>query len=349
MASKSKKREIAVLGAGAWGTTLAWMLARQGHQVTLWARRPELAEVIRQTRRNEAYRPEVRLPDDLQVTAELAEALEGKGYVVVAVPAQALRQVLKRAASFVAEDARVLLAAKGIEQSTGLRISQVAGEVLGRDEGQGLAVLSGPNLSEEIARGKPAAAVVASSDSPSAQEYQEILASALFRVYTNCDIIGVELCGAFKNVLALAAGISDGLGYGSNAKAALISRGLLEMARVVVEGGGRRVTCWGLAGVGDLITTCHSSLSRNWAVGHALGSGKTVEEAQRQVRGVAEGLWTVAAVVERKGRVELPIAEVVYSVVYRAEPPAQAAHRLMTRRWRDETEAWSEIGPGPTL
>lgn len=344
----SRAEGVTVLGAGAWGTTLAWMLASQGHRVTLWARRPELAEEMRRSRRNQAYRPEVELPESVGVTADAAEAVAGARRVVVAVPSSAVREVLGRAAPWVSPSASLLLAAKGIERGTGLRMSQVAAEVLGREGGEGLAVLSGPNLSEGIARGRPAAAVVAGPDSPARQDYQEILASPLFRVYTNCDIIGVELCGAFKNVIALAAGMSDGLEYGTNAKAALISRGLVEMAGLVVAGGGRAVTCWGLAGLGDLLATCHSSLSRNWTVGYLVGRGMGVDEAQRSVQGIAEGVQTTAAVVEAKGSLELPVAEVVYAVLYGRESPAGAGRRLMTRRWRDESEAWGNFGVEPS-
>lgn len=345
----AENRKITVLGAGAWGTTLAWMLAKTKQSVTLWARRTELADEIQRTRRNEAYRPEVRLPDSVVVTADMTEAVGGAARVVVAVPSRAVREILSRAAPSLNPQTLLLLAAKGLERGSGLRMSQVAAEVLGRAGGEGLAVLSGPNLSEEIARGLPAAAVVGGADASGAQEWQEILASSLFRVYTNCDIIGVELCGAFKNVLALAVGMSDGLGYGANTRAALISRGLVEMAALVVAGGGWAVTCWGLAGLGDLLATCHSSLSRNWSVGNLVGKGLSPEEAQRSVRGIAEGVQTVAAVVEAAGGlVELPIAQAVYAVLHEKAAPAALTERLMTRRWRDETEAWSDFGVKPS-
>ena len=342
-----KIRRVAVLGAGAWGTTLAWMLARKGLPVSLWARRPQLAEQIRRSRRNEAYRPEIQLPANVLVTADVQQAAEGAEVVIVAVPSHVLRVVLQTAAPHIASSTDVVIAAKGIERGSGKRMSQVAAEVLHRLNGKGITVLSGPNLSEEIAHGMPAAAVVASTDEASMQKCQGLFASDLFRVYTNCDIIGVELCGAYKNIIALAAGISDGLGYGENTKAALISRGLVEMAAVVVRSGGSATTCWGLAGVGDLMATCHSRLSRNWTVGYAIGRGHSVDEAIAQIAGIAEGIYTTAAIVETAKDVELPIARAVYNILYGGAQPAEQARQLMTRAWRAETAAWHEIGLGP--
>lgn len=339
---------VTILGAGAWGTTLAWMLARRGHPVTLWARRPELAAQLRRTRRNELYRPEVSLPATVAITSDMAEALAGASFIVVAVPSHGVRAVLAGAAEHLPPSAVVVLAAKGIERGTGLRMSQVAAQVLNRSEATGIVALSGPNLSAEIARGLPAAAVVSSHDARSMQQCQELFGSSLFRVYTNCDIIGVELCGAFKNVIALAAGMSDGLGYGENAKAALIARGLAEMALLVVAHGGQAVTCWGLAGLGDLLATCHSSLSRNWSVGYAIGQGQSLQEATASVRGIAEGVFTTAAIVgAMAGEVELPIAQAVHAVLFEGLPPDAAARQLLTRRWRDEAETWGEFGVKP--
>jgi glycerol-3-phosphate dehydrogenase (NAD(P)+) len=220
-------------------------------------------------------------------------------------------------------------------------MSQVAGEVLGRTAGEGLAVLSGPNFSQEIARGLPAAAVLASQQESTAQKCQALFASAMFRVYTNCDIIGVELCGAVKNVIALAAGMSDGLGYGENAKAALITRGLAEMASLVALAGGVPHTCYGLAGVGDLVATCHSPLSRNWQMGYRVGQGQSPGAAQAAVAGVVEGVYTSAAVLAlAQKRVVLPIAEAVHAVLYCGQAPAEVAAELMRRPWRAEGFDW---------
>lgn len=332
---------VAILGAGAWGTTLAWMLGSHGIDVRLWARRPELAEEIARTRRNEPYRGEVELPACVRPTGDAAEALASAKAVIVAVPSACMREVLTAAAGLLPGEGPLILAAKGMEVGTGRRMSQVAEEVLGSAVAARVAALSGPNLSEEIALGQPAAAVVASVDEACRQESQGLLASSLFRVYTNCDIVGVELCGSLKNVLALGAGISDGLGYGENTKAAVVTRGLAEMARVVAWGGGDARTCWGLAGVGDVLATCHSRLSRNWGVGHAIGLGASVEQARASVRGVAEGVYTCAAIRDTIGAaVETPLNDAIFDILYHAEEPAEVAERLMGRRWRDESETW---------
>ena len=327
---------VAVIGAGAWGTTLAWMLARNAHAVRLWARRPELADEIARTRRNRRYRPEIVLPAPVVVTSDLAEALTAVEVVVLAVPSHGLRTVLQAARDGWPSGAIALSAVKGLERPSGKRMSEVVVEVLADSVGA-VAALSGPNLSEEIARGAPAAAVVASSDLDAAELCQRLLGSETFRVYTNPDITGVELCGALKNVIALAAGMSDGLGFGENTKAALITRGLVEMSIVVQARGGDLRTCWGLAGVGDLVATCHSRLSRNWSLGYHIGRGETLESAAERVRGVAEGVYTSAAIVSwAKEKVDLPIAKAVYNVVHFELEAAEAARQLMTRPWRSE-------------
>jgi glycerol-3-phosphate dehydrogenase (NAD(P)+) len=336
-----REAPVAVLGAGAWGTTLAWMLGSRGIAVRLWARRGELAEEIKRTRRNDRYRGEIEMPPQVSPTADIAEALKGARAVIVAVPSGYVREVLAIAAEHLAGEGPVILAMKGMEVGTGKRMSEVADEVLGARAAGRVAALSGPNLSEEIALGQPAAAVVASGDEACRQESQGLLASPLFRVYTNCDIVGVELCGSLKNVIALGAGISDGLGYGENTKATLVTRGLTEMARVVAWAGGDARSCWGLAGVGDVLATCHSRLSRNWGVGNAIGRGGSVEEAQAAVRGVAEGVYTCAALRDTVGgAVETPVNDGIYDILYHGEEPAKVAGRLMGRRWRDESETW---------
>ncbi len=328
--------KVAVIGAGAWGTTLAWMIARNGHHVGLWARRPELAEEMARTRRNRRYRPEISLPDQVTVSADLGEALDGGGVVVMAVPSHGVRAVLEQGKESWPAGAVVLSAVKGLERASGMRMSEVIVEVLG-GRVEAVAALSGPNLSEEIARGAPAAAVVASENQEAAVMCRELVGSEKFRVYTNPDIVGVELCGALKNVIALAAGMSDGLGYGENAKAALITRGLVEMAAVVQARGGDLRTCWGLAGVGDLVATCHSRLSRNWTLGYHIGRGERLQSAAERVRGVAEGVYTSAAIVEwAREKVDLPIAKAVRDVVHFGMEAAEAARRLMTRPWRSE-------------
>ena len=327
---------VAVIGAGAWGTTLSWMIASNGHRTTLWARRQWLADELARTRRNRRYRPEVFLPDNVHPTGDLAQALAGAELVVLAVPSHGLRGVLEAAWAHWPAGATALSAVKGLEQPTGKRMTEVVVEVLG-DRLNGVAALSGPNLSEEIARGAPAAAVIASARPEVAERCRSVVGSGNFRIYTSPDIIGVELCGALKNVIALAAGMSDGLGFGENAKAALITRGLVEMAAVVEAGGGDVRTCWGLAGLGDLVATCHSRLSRNWTLGYHIGRGETLASARERVRGVAEGVFTCAAIVEwAKEKVDLPIAKAVRDVVHFQMEAAEAARQLMTRPWRSE-------------
>ena len=343
-ARRENMAKVAVIGAGAWGTTLAWMLGRRGWEVSLWCRREELAEELRATRHNRAYRPEVELPPTVKATSQIQEALEGAAFAVIAVPAQVLRNVLSLSAPHLSPDALVVIAAKGVERASGKRMTQVAAEVLGEEVKARCGVLSGPNLSGEVAAGKPAAAVVAGPTQGWRQQCQSLFASPLFRVYTNCDTIGVELCGAAKNVIAIAAGMSDGLGYGQNAKATLLTRGLAEMARLVAASGGDARTCWGLAGLGDLIVTCHSPLSRNWTLGFHLGQGKSLEEAQEMVWGVAEGVATCAAIRELAGpQADLPLMQAVYAVIYEGQEPAEVARGLMARRWRDEAETWPEL------
>lgn len=347
MGVANARAKIAVIGAGAWGTTIAWMLGTRGHRVTLWCRRKELADEIIATRRNKAYRPEALLPPTVLPVYELAAAVSSADFVILAVPAQALRHVLNEAAAHLLPEAFVVIAAKGIERATGKRMTQVAADVLGSEAAARCGVLSGPNLSAEIVAGKPAAAVVAGPGAEWRSACQALFASPLFRVYTNCDTIGVELCGAMKNVIAIAAGMSDGLGYGPNAKATLVTRGLAEMARFVAQWRGDPRTCWGLAGLGDLMVTCHSSLSRNWTLGYHLGRGLSLEEARRAVAGVAEGVETCAAIRKLAGPgADLPLTQAVHAVIYEGQAPVEVARELMTRRWRDEAETWPQIG-GP--
>ncbi|MCX7599852.1 MAG: NAD(P)-dependent glycerol-3-phosphate dehydrogenase [Armatimonadetes bacterium] len=339
--------KVAVIGAGAWGTTLAWMLGMKGHEVSLWCRREELAREIEATRRNRAYRPEIELPPAVEATACMDAALQGAAFVILAVPAQVLRPVLEEAAQHLPAEAFLIIAAKGIERATGKRMTQVAADVLGSNVATRCGVLSGPNLSAEIATGRPAATVVAGDGAEWRRTSQVLFASPLFRVYTNCDTIGVELCGAAKNVIAIAAGMSDGLGYGQNAKAMLVTRGLAEMARLVAGCGGDPRTCWGLAGLGDLMVTCHSALSRNWTFGYHLGQGMSVEDAERAVSGVVEGVGTCAALKDLAAPgADLPLTQAVYAIIYDKQAPAEVAKSLMGRRWRDEAETWPQLG-GP--
>jgi glycerol-3-phosphate dehydrogenase (NAD(P)+) len=328
-----------VLGAGAWGTTLAWMLAREEQAVTLWARRPDLATELATTRENPVYLPGTRLPDAVTVTGDLAAALSGARCVIMAIPSHGLRGVAARAEPYLTDQALVICATKGLERPSGLRMSQVLYGTLGARRPR-LVALSGPNLSAEIARGMPAVSVVASTDPKAALEAQELLSNSLFRVYTNSDIIGVELCGAMKNIIALGAGISDGLGFGANVKAALLTRGMAEIARLGLRLGAKQGTFSGIAGIGDLMATCGSPLSRNWTVGFRLGQGEAPDAIRQSLHNVAEGIFTTAAAWERSRAigVETPITAGVYRVLYEGSPPADEVSALMSRRWRAEEE-----------
>lgn len=335
----SQEAKVAVLGAGAWGTTLACLQARQGRLVCLWARRPEFAEQLARERENRDYLPGTLLPQGVQVTGDLAEALQEAQQVIVAVPSHGMRGVATEAARFLQRKALVVCATKGLERPSGLRMSQVLGETLGPRSPR-LVALSGPNLSAEIIAGEPAVSVAASTNPPAAQEAQELLSNSLFRVYTNSDIIGVELCGAIKNIIAIGAGMSDGLGFGSNAKAALLTRGMAEMSRLGLELGAVAATFAGIAGMGDLIATCHSPHSRNWTVGHRLGRGEKLSDIVRSLHSVAEGIYTTFAARDRaqEAGVEMPITETLAQVLQEEISPAEGARSLMGRPWRAEDE-----------
>ena len=331
----------AVIGAGGWGTALAWLLAGCGHEVRLWARSAEQAEAIVRDRENTLRLRGARLPDSVIATCDLGDALGGAGYVIMAVPSAHVRDVASRMAQHVPADALLISVTKGLEPDTGMRMSEVLREETGVD-GDRVLALSGPNLSGEIVAGMPAVSVIAGTEGAAVEQCQCFLATPLFRIYANYDILGVEICGALKNVIAIAAGVSDGLGYGANAKAALVTRGLAEIARVGTKLGALRGTFWGLAGVGDLLATCNSRLSRNWQVGSRLGQGESIDEITRTQAGVAEGIPTTAAARELAGRVgvEAPITLAVEDVVFRGVPPDRAVEQLMARRWRVEAEDW---------
>lgn len=331
-------RHIAVIGAGAWGTTLSRLLAQQGLPVRLWAVSEELAEEINSRRENVTFLPGFPLPDVLVVSADGGQVLSGAGAVIWVVPSAWLRDVAAKLRDFVPDDVLMVCATKGIERRSGYRMSQVLCEELGGQAGGEMVALSGPNLSGEIASGLPAVSVAASFSEERALQAQQLLSSALFRVYRNNDIIGVELCGALKNVIAIAAGMSDGLGYGANARAALVTRGLAEITRLGVALGARAETFAGIAGMGDLVTTCTSVLSRNHTTGVRLARGESREEIERSTAAVAEGIWTTQAELDLAGQagVEVPIAEAVHAVLFERADPRAAAAALMTRAQKAE-------------
>ncbi len=328
--------QIGVIGAGAWGTTLALLLADAQRPVSLWTHSPETAERLAHARANERYLPGVTFPPNLRVVTDDAYLAEPHRFYVLAVPSSHLRVTARDLADRLYADVPILSVIKGIEEGTHLRMSEVLGQEL---PGRRVAALSGPNLAREIAAGKPAGSVVASTDAALASEIASVLSSERFRVYTNPDLIGVELCGALKNIVALAAGMVDGLGFGDSAKAGIITRGLAEMTRLGVAAGAHPLTFAGLAGVGDLIATCMSPLSRNRHAGELIASGVPWPEAGRQLTGVAEGVATITGALELAASlgVEMPIAEQVEAVCHQGRSAAEALANLMQRQPRAET------------
>jgi glycerol-3-phosphate dehydrogenase (NAD(P)+) len=327
--------QVGVIGAGAWGTTLAIRLAAGERPVTLWAHTPERREELEQSRENTRYLPGHRFPPNIRVASDESYLAEPHRLYVLAVPSEHLRATLASLAGTLNPRADLLSVVKGLEAGSQLRMSEVVDQEL---PGRRVAVLSGPNLAREIAEGKPAGSVVASGDAALAAELAAMLSSESFRVYTNPDVVGVELAGALKNVVALAAGMVDGLGFGDSAKAGIITRGLAEMTRLGMAAGANPMTFAGLAGVGDLIATCMSPLSRNRRAGELIASGVSWTDAAAQLNGVAEGVPTVVAALQLAERhdVELPIAEQVHAVVHQALDPMSGVVALMSREPKDE-------------
>ncbi len=322
-----------MVNAGGWGTALATLLANGGHSVRLWTRRRELADQINAARENRDYLPGIAIPPNVRATADVAEALAGAKAVVLAPISRAIRETTRLARGVIEPDALVLHGSKGLELPSLLRLSAVVEEELGPAFEGRVAALSGPTHAEEVGRGLPTAAVVASRDVGVAREWQALLHSATFRIYTSTDLTGVELCGALKNVLALAVGASDGLGYGDNARAALITRSLAELGRLVEAMGGDQRTVAGLAGLGDVVATCTSRHSRNRWAGEQIGRGRSVEEILASTSQVIEGIPASKPAVllgERHG-VDLPVCSQVYRVVWERAPVREALGHLMGR------------------
>jgi glycerol-3-phosphate dehydrogenase (NAD(P)+) len=322
---------LAIVGAGSWGTALAIALAPRFGSVRLWARRPEQAQAIRDTRENALYLAGFPLPANVSVTSALDEAVPGAQLVILVVPSRFLRSQVEALSSLLAADAVVLSAAKGLENGTLFRMSQVIQDVLARP--LRLAVLSGPTFAREVAAGEPVAVVVASADIEIAHQLQPRLSGSAFRVYASDDVIGVETGAALKNVIAIASGICQGLGLGSNTVAALVTRGLAEITRLAVALGGRERTLAGLAGLGDLVLTTTGDLSRNRAVGLRLGRGETLDAILASTSMVAEGVVTCEAAhdLARKLAVPAPIISEMFSILYENKPPRIALQHLMDR------------------
>ncbi len=330
-------RRAAVLGAGSWGTTFAKVLADAGCQVTLHARRAELVDAITASRENPDYLPGIRLPSSVTATTDPEEALAGAAVVVLAVPSQSLRGNLERWVPALPGDATLLSLMKGIELGTTKRMSEVICEVTGAGADR-VAALSGPNLAREIAEEQPAATVIACSDTGRAEALQAACHTPYFRPYTNPDMVGCELGGAVKNVIALACGIAEGLGFGDNTRASLITRGLAETARLGMALGAEVTTFAGLAGLGDLVATCSSPLSRNRTFGEKLGRGMSVAEVQQNTRQTAEGVKSCRSVLDlaHAHGIEVPITEAVVRVCHEGEAPAQMVREIMSREAKSE-------------
>lgn len=334
-------RRVAILGAGSWGTALADVLARNDQDARLWAWSEELAADVRSAGRNERYLPRVDLHPALRVSHRMDHVLDGADVVLSVSPSHYVRPVMSRAADAMDPDAVLVSASKGLELDTDLRMSQVLAEVLPGSVARGVVVLSGPSFAAELARGLPTAVTLASRDADNARAVQQMFQNEHFRLYTQSDVIGTEVGGSLKNVMAIAAGISDGLGLGANARAALLTRGLAEIGRLAEKMGGQWVTLAGLAGMGDLVLTCTGDLSRNRRVGLALGSGRALEEILKEMDAVAEGVRTVRAArdLATVHGVEMPIVDAVYSVLYEDVDPTEGLARLMARE--PKPERWS--------
>lgn len=336
---------MGVVGAGSWGTTLAQLLAEKGYPVDLWVFEEELAESIRATGENGYYLPGFQLSPNIRASTSLRQVVEGHGMVVMVVPSHVYRGVASRMIPWLQEDAIVVTATKGIENDTLLTMTGIWDQILPASSRVELAPLAGPSFAKEVIRGVPTAVTVAADDLAVAQRVQRVFHADRFRVYTSLDKIGVELAGPLKNVIALAAGACDGLGFGHNTRAALITRGLAEISRLGVKMGAHPLTFAGLSGVGDLVLTCTGDLSRNRTVGLQLGKGRKLNDVLAEMRMVAEGVKTARSVyhLAKKLKVDMPICEQVYSVLYQDKDPRQAVQELMQRDLKHEMEFANEV------
>ena len=330
-----KLKSTAVLGAGGWGTALAILWAKRGNAVTLWGHNPELIARLRKSRTNQDYLPDASLPESICLTSDLADCASAE-LIVFVTPSTALRSVALALQPRLTSIPILLSCTKGIEHGTGLRMSQILGEIFPQSS---VAVLSGPNLAVEVARDLPTAAVLGCQNADCAQELQQYLGTPRFRIYSSEETIGIELGGALKNVFAIAAGISDGFGLGDNSKAALVTRALAELLRLGTAMGGNPRTFYGLSGAGDLVATCFSQLSRNRRVGEKLGRGETLEQIIASTKMVAEGVPTTKSAFEcaRRLNVETPIIDQVYSILYQGKKPADALQEILARDQKSES------------
>ena len=335
----SQMKRVAVIGAGGWGTALGIMAARRGHEVRLWSRNAEVVESINRQHVNTLYLPDSEIPESVRATNEIEEVLELAEFVILAAPSHATRAILTSVVRVADPDMIFVSATKGIEIETGKRISQIVAEVVGEKFSLQFVCLSGPSFAKEVVKKHPTAVVAASSRAELSRSVQAELSSETLRIYTNDDVVGTELGGSVKNVMAIAAGMVAGLGFGSNSIAALITRGLAEMTRLALKEGAKLETLMGLAGLGDLVLTCTGSLSRNRYVGQELGKGRGLEEITSGMKEIAEGVKTTQALKRLATRlgVEMPITSEVHAVLYEGETVQVAAAKLMNRPLREES------------
>jgi glycerol-3-phosphate dehydrogenase (NAD(P)+) len=330
--------KIGVIGAGAWGTALAILLAEKGHDVTLWMYEKDLAEEMARTRENRVYLPGFSLPDSIAVTSSLETAVRDKQIVLSVVPSHTVRTMGNQFAALLSKDAIIISASKGIEIDTLMPLSEVFKDILPKDFHNRLCFLSGPSFAREVAQKMPTAVALASYDASIGKKVQEIFSNNYFRVYTNADVIGAELAGSLKNVVAIAAGVLEGMGFGYNTMAALLTRGLVEIARLGVAMGGDLQTFSGLAGMGDLVLTCTGGLSRNRALGVRLGKGEKLDDIIKGTKTVAEGVKTAKAArdLAQKYNIKMPIVEEVYQLLYEGKDPKLTVKDLMNRDLKSE-------------
>jgi glycerol-3-phosphate dehydrogenase (NAD(P)+) len=333
-------KRIAIIGAGSWGTALAIVAARKGHQVRLWSRNAAVVDSINDSHANSAYLPDVAVPASVLATMSGDECLAGAELVILAAPSHATREILTSMAGSLRSEMIFVSATKGIEVETGKRISEVLNDIVAKEFQPRLVCLTGPSFAKEVVAGHPTAIVAASSSAEDRRSVQSELSFENLRIYANDDLVGAELGGSVKNVMAIAAGMVAGLGFGSNSVAALVTRGLAEMSRLALREGARIETMMGLAGLGDLVLTCAGRLSRNRYVGQELGKGRTLAEITSGMSEVAEGVKTTLAVRRLAARVgvEMPITDQVHAVLYEGRSASEAATELMTRPLRDEVE-----------
>lgn len=336
------KKIVTVCGAGSWGTALAIVLADNGYQVSLWTHRKEQADEINKNHTNEKYL-QVQLPKNIIAFNDIGEAVKNTEAIIIVVPTKAIREVMKKLNPYIHNDLPLIHATKGIEPNSLKRVSEMIAEELTNYDYENITVLSGPSHAEEVAKRQPTSVTVSAINKQRAKIAQNLFFNAAFRVYTSSDIVGIELGGALKNIIALGAGISDGLGFGDNAKAALITRGLAEITRLGTTLGANPLTFLGLPGVGDLIVTCTSVHSRNWRAGHLLGKGESLDEILEKMGMVVEGIRTTEAAYQfaKKQKIEMPITEAIYNIIFHNQSTDQAVEQLMTRDRRSELDDFS--------